>query len=103
MGSGVKNEDNTFTGIVMGEMSKVNEEKNQVGLYGYHHGVESFGFNSNGTAFLGKSGAGRIEIDGDNGTISSTGWNIDHENLQYNLIDRDRGAIMNLKNGDFIL
>jgi hypothetical protein len=36
-----------------------------MGLYGFHNGAQSFGFNVDGTAFIGRSGGGRIAFDGD--------------------------------------
>jgi hypothetical protein len=45
-----------------------------LGLYGFHHGEQSFGFNVNGTAFIGKSGSGRIAFDGTRGIIHSGNW-----------------------------
>ena len=73
VGAGIKNDDNTFSGILMGEIGgKVYEDrKSGIGLYGLDHGEQSYGFNIDGTAFLGKSGKGRIEFDGNNGTITS--------------------------------
>lgn len=73
VGAGVKNDDNTFSGILMGEIGgKVYEDrKSGIGLYGLDHGEQSYGFNVDGTAFIGKSGKGRINFDGNNGTITS--------------------------------
>jgi hypothetical protein len=42
-----------------------------IGLYGLHKGAQSFGFNVNGSAFLGKPNSGRIFFSGDNGFIYS--------------------------------
>jgi hypothetical protein len=39
------------------------------GILGFQDGVQSFGLNTNGTAFFGKSGAGQIKFDGDGGSI----------------------------------
>ena len=41
IGAGVKNEDNTFTGIVMGKATTYDMEKEQVGLLGYSSGRQS--------------------------------------------------------------
>lgn len=92
MGAGVKNEDNSFSGIVMGDMGKVNDNfdpnnKTGIGLYGLDHGAQSYGFNVDGTAFIGKSGKGRINFDGINGTITSGNYEEDVAGMQIDLDD----------------
>ena len=75
--AGFKNTDNTYSGVLMGDIeagSTSNDNKDGVGVYGYHHGAQSFGLNIDGTAFFGKSGRGRIKIDGNSGTISSASY-----------------------------
>ena len=84
VGAGKKETDNSFTGVLMGEVENVeidtgrdavlNRNHSGVGLYGFHHGQQSFGFNADGTAFLGKSGGGRISFDGNQGFIYSDNW-----------------------------
>lgn len=88
IGSGKKElEDNTFSGVLLGEVASANIDNELtdaekalrhphtgVGLYGFHHGEQSFGFNVNGTAFIGKSGGGRIVFDGSQGYIYSANW-----------------------------
>jgi hypothetical protein len=58
MGAGVKNSDNTFSGVLMGEVGTKLDSNLQIGLYGYNHGQQAFGFKEDGTAFIGKSGRG---------------------------------------------
>jgi hypothetical protein len=73
--AGGKDDNNTFTGLVMGELAtiKANEEKtvSETGLFGYKQGSQSFGFRTDGTAFIGESGGGRINFDGNGGAIYS--------------------------------
>lgn len=72
VGAGIKDRNNTFSGVLMGEVAQAyNDNHNGLGLYGFHQSDQSFGFNVNGTAFIGKSGHGRIWFDGNNGTITS--------------------------------
>ena len=75
LGAGIKNSDNTFSGVLMGDVGRKTSSgsisNQKLGLYGYHEGVQSFGFKVDGTAFLGKAGAGRIEFNGNEGLISS--------------------------------
>lgn len=67
MAAGSKEDDNTFTGVVMGQI----QENNQLlqGLFGYRAGSQTFGFNIDGTAFLGGNTGGRINFDGNRATI----------------------------------
>ena len=72
VGAGIKDENNTFSGVLMGDITQAfDDNQNGLGLYGFHQNDQSFGFNIDGTAFIGKAGHGRIWFDGINGTISS--------------------------------
>ena len=53
VGAGIKNPDNSFSGVLMGDVKTKVNAANGIGLYGYDYGNQSFGFNVNGTAFLG--------------------------------------------------
>ena len=73
IGAGKKESDNTFSGVLMGNLSK-NEDgvaKIKTGLLGFKNSLETFGFYTDGTAFIGPSGQGRIEFDGEEGIIES--------------------------------
>lgn len=62
MGAGEKNDDNTFTGLVMGK--SVNGEETRNGLFGYYHGQQSIFLNAEtGGATFGVAGAGQIIIE----------------------------------------
>lgn len=86
VGAGRKNfTNNTFDGILMGEVEKQAGMKamkdnlgegthSGLGLYGFHDGEQSFGFNIDGSAFIGKASKGRIMFDGNNGFIASANW-----------------------------
>lgn len=70
VGAGVKDSFNRFTGVVMGK-DNVNDK---IGLYGYQHGVNTFGLMENGIAYFGaKSGGGQIVIDGTTAKIYGGG------------------------------
>ena len=75
VGAGKKEDDNTFSGVLMGDVEGGADfdERNHkgLGLYGFNHGEQSFGFNIDGTAFIGKAGRGRINLNGNKGTIES--------------------------------
>lgn len=71
--AGVKHANNTFSGVVMGEVGRKNGDifESQTGLFGYSEGKQAFGFRDNGTAFIGIDGQGRIKFDGSEGVIES--------------------------------
>jgi hypothetical protein len=76
-GAGKKNSDNSFSGVLMGDVKTGGDfsiNNITTGIYGFHKGSTSFGFNTDGTAFLGKNGKGRIIFDGDYGLIKSAFW-----------------------------
>jgi hypothetical protein len=72
IGAGSKSKDNQFSGVLMGKIGKNSKDSNPIhGLYGFSGGAQAFGFKEDGTAFIGKSGTGRIYFDGEKGTIAS--------------------------------
>ena len=97
IGAGRKSDNNTFEGVLMGniglgtgggvgfENAHTNPDSldsdnlgyaNQsgLGIYGFNDGAQSFGFNIDGSAFLGKAGSGRIIFNGNYGVIASANW-----------------------------
>ena len=96
IGAGRKSKNNTFEGVLMGNIALGTESDigfenvytddtlnstnlgyanhTGLGLYGFHDGAQSFGFNIEGSAFLGKAGAGRIIFNGNYGVIASSNW-----------------------------
>lgn len=96
MGAGIKNTDNSFSGVLMGDVSQAFKQSatgtlskyyNGIGLYGYDGGVQSFGLNVNGKAFFGASGHGQILIDGTSGEITSANYRINDCGLNLDLDD----------------
>lgn len=72
VGAGIKDENNTFSGVLMGDITQAfDDNHNGLGLYGFHQSDQSFGFNIDGTAFIGKAGHGRIWFNGNDGKIFS--------------------------------
>ena len=72
VGAGIKDENNTFSGVLMGDITQAfDDNHNGLGLYGFHQNDQSFGFNIDGTAFIGKAGHGRIWFNGNDGKIFS--------------------------------
>jgi hypothetical protein len=97
-----KKADNKFTGVVMGDMGTLNSF--ETGLFGIHDGISSFGFKTDGTAYLGKSGSGQINFDGNKGTITSarydggkgTGILIDLDDPKFHIIKTVDGVTKDL-------
>ena len=86
---------NTFSGIMFGDWKNNAQSGTNVesytGIYGFHNGVSSFAFKEDGTAYIGKSGSGRIEFKGDSGKIYSSSWT---GNNPYGLsLDLDDGSL----------
>ena len=79
--AGKKNRsDNTFSGVLLGDWSNqgridtASELTEQTGIYGLNHGSVSYAFMEDGTAFIGKSGMGRIRFDGAKSVIESEAY-----------------------------
>lgn len=92
IGAGIKDRQNRFTGIFMGDIHRDNPDpdqaERQIGLMGYHQGQRSIFLNAqNGMATFGKQGSGQIIIDptttsariygGNYSTAAKTGMLID--------------------------
>jgi hypothetical protein len=76
LGAGIKNSNNTFSGVIMGERRKIEDGTNvsDIGIFGFDNGIQSYEFNINGTARLGAPGGGQIVFDGNRGVIASANW-----------------------------
>lgn len=70
VGAGIKNNNNTFSGVFLGDIEPVGANV-KTGLIGMDESIQTFGFHTDGTAFIGAPGQGRINFDGTQGTISS--------------------------------
>ena len=92
VGAGAKDEKNRYNGVLMGDLRGVDQTPT-FGLYGYNEGVQSFGLKIDGTAFIGKSGKGQINFDGNSGRISSLSYNLVPDEPQGMLIDLDDGYV----------
>lgn len=136
LGAGRKNEDNTFSGVLIGDVQdngdvtggshvyvgkisaedfydgiyyeKVNGVMNTTpsvywsadaqyykiraatGIYGFQNGAISFSLKDNGVATFGKSGRGQIIIDGNDATLTSSGYLTTGNGM---LLDLDDGKL----------
>ena len=97
VGAGRKTIHNTFEGVLIGDVEGGAgvydaDNKSGLGIYGFNDGAQSFGFNVDGTGFIGKSGRGRIKFNGSTGTIESASYT--EGNHPYGMrIDFDDGFI----------
>jgi hypothetical protein len=75
LAAGVKNSDNTFSGVLVGNAKLADSGISQTGVYGYHQGASSYGLKEDGTAFFGTQTSARLLFDGKSGTFSNYGYN----------------------------
>lgn len=93
LGAGKKNQNNTFSGVLIGDIqggSKLNDTETLTGVYGIHEGVISYALKEDGTATFGKSGRGQILIDGNSSTIQSAQYISNKTGM---MLDLDDGVI----------
>ena len=90
IGAGTKNDENEFSGVVMGKDST----QDKTGLYGYENGINTFALMEDGKAIFGTKK--QITIDGENAQI--TGKNSGADNGQYMTIN-----LVNLGNGTYAI
>lgn len=64
VGAGIKENDNSFTGVIMGKVKETNQAGADIGLIGYARGVRSIFLDAKtGKAVFGANGKGQITID----------------------------------------
>jgi hypothetical protein len=64
MGAGIKDNNNNFTGVIMGEVREAGKDYYDVGLAGYAAGLRSFFLNAkDGSAVFGVHRSAQIVID----------------------------------------
>jgi hypothetical protein len=51
--AGKKNDENEFTGVLVGDVAKAGGVERHTGIYGYREGALAFKFDENGDAFIG--------------------------------------------------
>lgn len=93
LGAGRKNNDNTFSGVLIGDIQTGTNKEDTVtatGVYGIRNGKLAYQLKDDGTAVFGEKGRGQITLDGSSGTIKSGNYDISGEGT---LIDVDQGII----------
>ena len=93
MGAGTKDNNNNFTGVLMGQVKVADKNHPDVGLLGYADGERTFFLNSNnGSAIFGKAGIGQIIID-PNTTPDTITYTDQNEEEQKVTINRNRAML----------
>lgn len=93
LGAGRKNDDNTFSGVLIGDVkggTGLESTVNMTGVYGFDDGIMSYALREDGSATFGKNGSGQIKIDGNSGTIKSGNYDADERGMK---IDLNEGII----------
>lgn len=72
LGAGRKSGNNTFSGVLMGNVG--NDNSSSTGVYGFNDGAMVYALKDDGTATFGKKSTGQIIINGNSGTIQSAGF-----------------------------
>ena len=109
MGAGYKDNLNRFNGVLMGNVGPKAQIDSIInaGIYGFNEGAQSFAWKVDGTGFIGKSGKGRIEFDGNNGVIRSPGWEKVNNTWIYNFSEEENapkgGTILDLADGQLLM
>ncbi len=71
LSAGVKDSENRFSGVLLGDWSEYGDDSiDPIGLYGFAHGIQTYGFKVDGTGFIGAAGDGQITFDGNHALIS---------------------------------
>jgi hypothetical protein len=80
VGAGVKNEDNSFTGIFMGSVKEQGASEDEYGLFGYNAGQRTIALSAeDGSARFGATGKGQIVIDPSTGSAMIESGNFNKE------------------------
>lgn len=69
IGAGKKDDNNTFTGVMMGDLSKAQGNILYTGLYGFNKGNRRFSFDDQGNAYIG-NGDNYIDFDSNKGSLA---------------------------------
>jgi hypothetical protein len=80
---------------MMGDWGNTDTENNIIkntGIYGFKDGGAVFGFKDDGTAFIGPSGGGRLEFNGEKAIIKSSTMTGENSNT-------DTGMLMDFNDG----
>lgn len=99
LGAGHKDEENKFTGVLLGDwVNKANSDTglgSGTGIFGMNKGVQCFSFTEDGKATIGKASGAQLVFDGEQSTIQSKSYGESGQGL---LLDFDAGTINSKRN-----
>lgn len=102
LGAGKKEDDNSFSGVLIGNLNgKIasdTEPHKYTGVFGFDKGVMSYSFTDDGRATIGKATGSQLVFDGNKSTITSKAYN-NSSNASGLKIDFDNGFISAKKSG----
>lgn len=96
LGAGKKNNDNTFSGVLIGDVATGTGNNNfntKTGIYGFDKGVVAYSLTEDGKATFGKAGSGQIIVDGSQSLIKSASWDLAGDDKHGIEIDLEDGTI----------
>ena len=99
VGAGVKNADNSFTGVFMGSVKEAGSKTVEHGLFGYNSGERTISLNSeDGSARFGRTGLGQIVIDPnvDTAQLKSGSYTPAEYDAKGNLVKAGSGMLIDL-------
>ena len=86
LGAG-KKENNTFTGVLIGDLTKAEGKNEQTGLYGFKEGLRRFSFNDKGEAYIG-TGDYYIDFDSENLIIKVKNFELNANYMKISSADK---------------
>lgn len=103
IGAGRKEEDNSFSGVLMGGYTQQSLDdinlKTSTGLFGFNKGVQCFSFTDDGKATIGKNTGAQLIFDGNESTITSASYKTSNAGIEMDFDD----ATINLENNGYFI
>lgn len=103
LGAGRKEEDNSFSGVLMGDYTQQPLDdinlKTSTGLFGFNKGVQCFSFTDDGKATIGKNAGAQLIFDGNESIITSASYKTSDAGIEMDFDD----ATISLKNGGYFI
>lgn len=100
LGAGRKNSDNSFSGVLIGDIKQgtdLESANSLTGVYGLQNGRISYSLTEDGKATFGKKNQGQIIIDGNKSTIQSANYHTDEYDKNNTFKKDKKGNYLNDK------
>lgn len=100
LGAGRKNSDNSFSGVLIGDIKQgtdLESANSLTGVYGLQNGRISYSLTEDGKATFGKKNQGQIIIDGNKSTIQSANYHTDEYDKNNTFKKDEKGNYLNNK------